>query len=54
MCICVIILVLGVFVFQEDEFHWLLDKEVHSILGQIQDLLKVRDKIFSYFEPDFI
>ncbi|XP_071848939.1 protein rogdi homolog isoform X2 [Apostichopus japonicus] len=24
----------------EDEFHWLLDKEVHSILGQIQDLLK--------------
>lgn len=24
----------------EDEFHWLLEKEVHSILSQIQDLLK--------------
>lgn len=31
--------------FQEEEFNWLLKEEVHSVLKQLQDVLKVKVKL---------
>lgn len=32
-------------VWQEEEFNWLLKEEVHAVLKQLQDVLKVNDEL---------
>lgn len=39
---------LHVCVWQEEEFNWLLKEEVHAVLKQLQDVLKVKTDSHAY------
>lgn len=39
---------LRVCVWQEEEFNWLLKEEVHAVLKQLQDVLKVKTDSHAY------
>lgn len=42
------------FPLQEDEFNWLLKEEVHAVLKQLQDILKVfPPPLFVFFKEYF-